>query len=104
MHPDETCLPLNAYAAAVQVVEPLASLLEGRGHRWNLEEVAREGWERVAQGFFRREGGVQVGDMAFCVERIRDGTEAGCGRIGLVEVSHVARETRCAPEKEHEKA
>jgi hypothetical protein len=42
--------------------------------------------------------------MAFCVERIRDGTEAGCGRIGLVEVSHVARETRCAPEKEHEKA
>jgi hypothetical protein len=104
MYPDGTCLPLDADAAAVQMVEPDASLLEGRGHRWNLEEITRKGGERVAQSFFRRERGVEVGDATFCVERIRDGAEAGGGRVGLVEVSHVAREAGCASYEEHEKA
>jgi hypothetical protein len=104
MYRDGTCLPLDADTAAVQIVEPDASLFEGRGHRRNLEEVARKGGERLAQSFFRRERGVEVGDIAFCVECIRDGTEAGGGRIGLVEVGHVARETGRASGEEHEKA
>src|SRR3712207_3015027 len=104
MYRDGACLPLDADAAAMQIVEPDASLFEGRGHRRNLEEAARKGGERVAQRFFRRERAVEVGDIAFCVERIRDGAEAGGSRIGLVEVGHVTRETRCAAEEEHEKA
>ena len=81
MYLDGTCLPLDADAAAVQVVESDASLLEGLGHGWNLEEITREGGERVAQSFFRRERGGEIGDIAFCVERIRDGAEAGGSRV-----------------------
>jgi hypothetical protein len=90
MYRDGTRLPLDADATAVQIVEPCASLFEGRGHRRNLEEVTREGGESVAQSIFLRERSVEVCDIAFSVERIRDGAEAGGGRVGLVEVGHVA--------------
>ena len=104
MYRDGTCFAFDADAAPVQIVEPYASTLESRGHRRNLEEVTRKGGERVADGVLCGEWGVQVGDKAFRVERIRDGPEAGGCRVGLVEVGNVAGETCRASEEEHEEA
>ena len=104
MYRDGTCFALDADAAAVQIVEPHASTFEGRGHRRNLEEVSCKRGERIADGVLSGEWGVQVGDMAFSVEGIRDGAEAGGGRVGFVEGGHVAGETGCASEEEHEEA
>ena len=49
-------------------------------------------------------GRVEGGDVAFRVQGIGDGAEAGGGGVGLVEAGHVARETGGASEQEHEEA
>jgi hypothetical protein len=104
MDRDGTGLALDANAAAVQLVEADAPLLEGRGHRRDLVEVARELGKRGAKSSFRRERDIEVGDLAFRIQGGRDGTEAGSGRVCLVEIHHVARETGCASDEEHEEA
>ena len=99
-----TGLAFDADAAAVQLVEAYALSFEGRGHRRYLQQVAGESGERVAESAIRREGGVQIRDVAFCVKRVRNRAETGGGRVGFVQARHVAREAGCAPEQEYEEA
>lgn len=56
------------------------------------------------ESVFRRERGFEGGDLTLRVERVGDGAEAGCGCVGLVEVSYVARETCGAPDEQYQKA